>query len=266
MGELAERTRAWRRQRSWLLLREGAARLLCAGLCALTVLLWLDAVFLLSRPAREALGAAAVLAFAAGWVFVLRRPWRTDAWPAVIEAAAAEHPSLRPYLGSAWDLSRARPRHASRRLAQAHLEATEALLAGLPPRPVFRWVPSRPLRLLAVLGLAGALSWPWLGRASWERVLTPWRDVALERFVVLEPGDCVWTAGQPAAITARLVAGGGPAAAGDVQLWLKASDSWRRAAWERREERRAVLSVPAVVEPLWYRATWRGLASRSYRL
>ena len=265
MASLLDRARAWRRQRTLVLLREGGVRLLCWSLPALTVALWLDEVFLLPQAARAACWLAGCCGLLAGAYCLLLRPWRRNCWGVVLDEVAREFPQLRAFLRPAWELREAAPGHTSAQLAQAHLEATERLLEALPERPAFRWRPPR--RLCRAAALAGMLTWPWLGASSWERVLAPWRDVPLERFLTVRPGDAVWGLGQPATISVRPAGlAGGPRQAAETMLWLRTSGPWRSVPWERRLPDGAAFTVASIAEPLQYRVTWRGLESRAYRL
>jgi len=266
MSLLLERARAWRGQRGRALLCEGGGQLLSWSLAAVSAVLWLDDFVLLPQAVRAAVWLAGGAAALAGAFVLLWRPWRGNLWPVVLDEAAQEFPQLRQYLRPAWELREAREDHTSARLAQAHVEATEALLAGLPERPAFRWRVSPRLRRAAVLALAGLLTWPWVGKASWERVLTPWRDVPLERFLAVAPGDTARSLGQSADISVRLFgAAGGPRRAVETKLWLRTAGSWSAVSWERQSSDGAAFTVAAVAEPLQYRVSWRGLWSRVYR-
>jgi hypothetical protein len=267
MSILLERARAWRRQRGRVLLCEGGARLLAWSLAALSVALWIDELILLPQAARAALWLAGLAGALAGAFFLLWRPWRRNLWPVVLDAAAQEFPALRQYLIPAWELRETASAHTSQQLSRAHVEATERLLAALPDRPAFRWRPSAQLRRVAVGALLGALTWPGLGKAAWTRVLAPWRDVPLEAFLSVQPGDSVWSLGQPAAISVRLSgAAGGPRRAAETRLWLRTTGPWSAVPWERQFPQGASFTVASVAEPLQYRLTWRGLESRIYRL
>ncbi|MBI5240816.1 MAG: hypothetical protein HY926_10115 [Elusimicrobia bacterium] len=267
MSLLVERARTWRRQRGQALVQEGGGRLLCAGLAALSVALWCDELLLLPQPLRLAAALAGAAAALAGAWALCWRPWRGNAWPVVLDEAAREFPQLRLHLRPAWELREAREGHTSARLAQAHLADTEALIAGLPDRPAFRWRPSPLLRRAAVLAAAAVLTWPWLSRATWERVLRPWRDVPLERFLTVGPGDAAWSLGQGAELSVRLTDGkGGPRRIAETRLWLRTTGAWIEAPWERQSPERASFTVSSVTEPLQYRVSWKGLRSRVYRL
>ncbi|MDD5628185.1 MAG: hypothetical protein PHU21_03910 [Elusimicrobia bacterium] len=267
MSLLLERARAWRRQRARALLCEGGGRLLAWSLAALSAALWLDELLVLPRAARAVLWLAGLAAALAGAGLLVWRPWRRNLWPAVLEGAARRFPGLRQHLAAAWELMRKPPAHTSLQLARAHVESTEALIAALPDRPAFRWEPSGHLRRAAAAALLGALTWPWLGQASWTRVLAPWRDLALETFVSVQPGDSVWGLGAPAEISASLTAAaGGPRRAAETRLWLRTTGPWSPVPWERQSGPGASFAVASVTEPLEYRLTWRGIASRVYRL
>jgi hypothetical protein len=267
MSLLAERVRSWRAERGRALLCEGGGRLLCAGLAAVTAAVWLDGLIFLPQALRWLAWSAAAAAALAGGYRLLWRPWRENVPPVVLDEVAREFPGLVRHLRPAWELRQAREGHTSARLAQAHVEATEALIAGLPRRPAFRWRPSPRLRLLAALAAAAALSWPWSGRSSWERVLLPWRDLPLERFLAVRPGDAAWSLGSGAEISVRLLGGAsGPRRAVETRLWLKTAGPWSAAPWERQSADGAFFTVASLTEPLQYRVSWRGLRSRVYRL
>ncbi|MFA6002617.1 MAG: hypothetical protein WC881_00970 [Elusimicrobiota bacterium] len=268
MSRLLDLTRSWRRQRARVRLCEDLGLTWGRGIVVLSALLWLDRGLLLPRNLRYAfwLSGAAVLAWALG-----RAVWRAgrgNVWSAVLEEAAREFPELRPFLRPAWELRGQGCAHTSEQLAQAHLSATEEALAGLPQRPAFRWIPSRKWKLSAAAALVGLATWPWTAGASWERVLAPWRDMPLERFLAVHPGDAVWDLGRPAEISVRRLPGrqGGPASSLDTQLWLRTSGDWRPAPWERQSAQEAYFTVASVAEPLSYRISWRGLDSRVYAL
>ncbi|MCX5795752.1 MAG: hypothetical protein NTY77_09685 [Elusimicrobia bacterium] len=267
MSLLLERARAWRGQRARALLCEGGGRLLAWSLAALSAALWLDQIILLPQAARAVVWLAGLAAVLAGAWVLLWRPWRLNLWLTVLDGAALEFPGLRQHLIPAWELRRTPPAHTSPQLTRAHVEATERLLAALPDRPAFQWRPSTHLRRVAAAALLGVLTWPWLAKASWPRVLAPWRDVALEAFLSVQPGDSVWSLGQPAEVSVRLLGtAGGPRRAAETRLWLRTVGPWSLVPWERQFPQGASFTVASVAEPLQYRLTWRGLESRVYRL
>ncbi len=267
MSLLLERARVWRGQRGRALLCEGGGRLLAGSLAALSGALWLDELIFLPQAARVAVWLAGFAGALAGAFVLLWRPWRRNLWPVVLDGAAREFPGLRQYLIPAWELRQTPLAHTSQQLARAHVEATERLLAALPDRPAFRWRSSVRLRCVAAVALLGVITWPWLGTAAWTRVLAPWRDVLLETFLSVQPGDSAWGLGQPAAISARLLGeAGGPRRAAEARLWLRTAGPWSAVPWERQSAREASFTVVSVAEPLQYRLTWRGLESRVYRL
>jgi hypothetical protein len=265
MPRLIDHLDVWRRQRAWMRLREETGWLFCALACLLTVWVWTDALVMPSRTVRAVVAGATAAGFSFGCVLLFFRFRRRD-WPAVIEGAVHRYPELGPFLLSAWDLSRKSSDNTSPTLAAAHVAKTEALLAVLPEAAVFSWKPFRGLRFLALAALFGASSWPWVPASSWERVLIVWREVSLEQFLALEPGDAIWTLGQPATITVRRLPASGSPKAADARLWIKTSGSWRSVTWDRANADQAALSIPSVAEPISYRATWKGIASRTYRL
>ena len=267
MSLLLDKAKVWRRKRLLRELRAGAGRLVFLGVPVLTAALWLDRLAVLPQSARAVLWLAGLAAVAAGAYVRLVRPWRSNSWRAVFEEAAKELPGMRDFLWPAWELREAAPAHTSPELARAHLEATEKLLESLPREPDFPRQPFRRFGWAAAAVVLCVLSWPALGRTAWLRVLAPWRDMPLERFLAILPADAVWALGQPAAITARLSgAAGGPAQAGETRLWLKTAGPWRAVDWDSRPADAAVFTVASVTEPLRYRLTWRSLRSRVYLL
>lgn len=266
---LIDRVQAWRREFLRRAALEGSSRLLCLSACALILILWLDEAFSLPQPARWALLLGGLGAAAAGAHALLLRPWLSFDWKAVLDAAAREFPELRQHLVSSWELFRAPPSpYTSEELKAAHLERTEGLLSKLPARALFSWKPSRLLRRAALAAGLGGMSLPWLGgSASWERVLAPWRDVPLERFVQVSPGDCVVDWGRSVEISARW-----PRASPvgrsrqELRLWLKGPGGWRPSPWDKVAEAAAAFTAEELSSPLDYRLSWRDLRSRSYRL
>ncbi|HBT60467.1 MAG TPA: hypothetical protein DEB40_01815, partial [Elusimicrobia bacterium] len=267
MRILVERARAWRRERAWVLLQENGARLLCWSLIAWTAGLWLDELFLPPQGARAAFGLTGAAWLAAAAYVRIFLPWRRNSYAVVLDEAAREFPQTRPYLRSAWELGEKQPEHTSARLAQAHQEQTDRVLAALPERPAFLWRPSSHARRAALAALACVLTWPGVSGSSWERLAAPWRDVPLERFLSIEPGDAAREWGQPVMITVRRhSAAGGPRQAVETRLWVRTAGPWRGVPWERQLPDGVAFSVSALAEPLDYRISWRGLQSRVYRL
>ncbi|MEK7857939.1 MAG: DUF4175 family protein [Elusimicrobiota bacterium] len=258
----------WRGELRRGILLEGGVRLACAGAAALVGLAWLDRAFVLPQDARLAVLGAGGLAVLAGAHRLLLRPWRQARWEQVFEGASRRHPELRDYLASAWQLREvSQPRHTSAALARAHVERAEALLARLPPGPVFRWSPSPAARRLAVSAGLAALTLPWLGGRAWVRILSPWRDVPLETLVSVSPGTAKLDWGKLAVIQVRLrersdVLKG----ADELTLWLKAGGGWKAASWDHAARETAAFMLAELNEPLDYRLTWRDMRSADYRL
>jgi hypothetical protein len=268
MSVLLERARGWRRQRALVESSLGAGRLFFGTLVVLTVSFWLDGFFLLPQAVRFGWWLAGGAGILVGAYLFLWLPWRRNRWSVVLDEVARAVPELRAHLLPAWELRESASPHTSKQLAEAHLQATEKLLEVLPPgKPVFRRVWSRRLRSLAAGAVVCLLTWPWVGKESWERVLRPWRDIPLEHYVAIRPGDSVWSLGQPATISVQsLAVAGGPRHAAETRLWLKTSGNWRPIGWERQTEDAAAFVVASVAEPLQYRLTWRSLESGIYRL
>ena len=267
--ELLQRAKAWRAQFLRRETLEGLTRLSCGAVAALALLLWTDQAFSLDQALRW--GALAVGLGALGW-FAFRlvaRPWLGFRWAVVLDAAAGEFPELKDYIKSAWELHGAHTgRHTSESLRRAHLERTESLLRSLPDRPLFRWRPSKQARRSFIAAAFGAFSMPWLAHSpSWERVLAPWRDIPLERFVAISPGDAQTPWGANIKITAHWQV---QAPAGrdrrELKLWLEGRDGWRTSRWDSLTEQEAAFTAEELSVPLRYRLTWRDLESRVYKL
>ena len=266
---LAQRAAAWRRR--WLrrALADGAARLAAALALAFAAAVWADQAATLPRRARWALlalGAAGTLAGAAYW---LVRPWLAFDWAALFEEASARLPDLRLHLRSAWELSRggAAP-GTSEALREAHVREAERLLVGAAADPGFSWRPERRLLAAGAAATLAALSLAWAPPGALDRLLRPWRDVPLESFLKVAPGDARADWGRPVTIAAGWLPGA-PAgrARHDLTLWLRPEGGgWRRAAWDKAagEERR--FTVDELTAPLRYRLAWRDLETREYAL
>jgi tetratricopeptide (TPR) repeat protein len=267
--ELLRKTAAWRSQLLRREMLEGVARLSCGAVAALAVMLWSDQAFSLEQTVRWAAFGSGLAAL--GWyVFrLLARPWLEFRWSAVLDEAAREFPELQGYLKPAWELRlQGEGRHTSQALRQAHLELTESLLRRLPQRPLFRWRPSKQARRTAMAAAFGVVSMPWLAQSpSWERVLAPWKDIPLERYIQIIPGDAQTQWGANAKIEARWQ----PSAPSgrdrrELKLWLEDAGGWKAARWDTMNEQEAVFTAEGLSAPLRYRLSWRDLETRSYRL
>lgn len=263
---LEERTRSWRRELRGRAALEGGARLAGAFLSALAVLLWADRAWLLPQNARLlfwglGLGAAAVSAYARLW-----RPWKAADERAALSEASRAHPALSPYLASAWELRAGTRGHTSASLAREHIAETERLVAGLPPGPLRRWAPTPGAKRGAGLALAASLLLPWAGAGPWLRVLAPWRDVPLERYVELKPGDAAVDWGRPTEIRARWLERPGLRETSALTLWVREQGAWRRAPWTTAADEGASFVTAPLSEPLEYRLSWRDLTGKAHRL
>ncbi|OGR82681.1 MAG: hypothetical protein A3J74_01680 [Elusimicrobia bacterium RIFCSPHIGHO2_02_FULL_57_9] len=260
---------AWKSEFFRLSVLDGLIRLLFGAAALAILILWADHLFSLPQFERWLLFAAYWGALAAGIHIWLLVPWLTFDWGKILDAAAHEFPQLKDYLRPAWELSRGnQDRYTSERLKQAHRERTEALLDDLPKRPVF------PLRLsaaagrLGALALLAALTLPWLKASpSWERVAAPWRDMPLEKFLRVSPGDAVLDWGKAAAIT---VAWTEPSVVArdrrELKLWLKGPGGWASARWDNNSGSMAGFTVSQLTSALPYYVSWRDLRSRTYSL
>ncbi len=269
MSVLAGRAGAWRRQWLWRSAAEAAARLFGVGALGLAAALWLDRLAAPPQAARWALWIAgsAASVFAVYWWGA--RPLARFDWGEVFDAAARRFPETREVLKPAWELSRgpAGP-GTSEQLRLAHVARVERALQGLPDAAVFSARPSPAAARLACVGAAALVALlPLRGSPSWERVLRPWGDVPLERYVRVDPGDARLARGEPARIAARWDASSPVAGRpGDLKLWVRGPQGWLRASWDSGEDGSAAYTVEALTSPLDYRLGWRGLESRVYRL
>lgn len=268
---LYSRVRAWRRERLRALALEAVIRLACGTSAAAGALALLDRAASLPRPLR--LAALALWACWAAWTLARRlcSPWRALGWEQVLAAAAAKWPETRLVLSSAWGLrAGAAGPGVSEELRAEHLARADRMAENLPDEPLEAWSPSRGARRLAaaagVLLLVNAAAGDL---ASWARVVAPWRDAALERWVEVSPGDARLDWGGPASVSARLKAGG-------VQRGLRAADlvletrggggAWRATDWTRTGVGETLWTCESLSAPLDYRLRWRDLAGRAYRL
>jgi hypothetical protein len=259
---------------SWLgQLRRQTVLEACASLAGWTVsvlflLLWVDSVFLFSRNMRLGLFVLGLGAFFFAVRSLLWRALRAADIFAALEGAVRLHPELKHHLKPAWELrGLGDAGHTSPDLARAHGQDTERLLRGLPEVPVFRWIPSTRARRGGVAALLCLLTLPWGQRLSWGRILAPWRDVPLERFISITPGDARVDWGKPAQILARWDRStGGPHEAAQLKLWVLSRSGWRQTPWTMAGADTAGFSVASLSEPLRYRLGWRDLRSREYSL
>lgn len=269
--DLPARARAWRADLRRALVLEAAARAAGGTLAAAGALALLDRSAALPRPSR--LAAFALWGAWLAWMLArdLWLPWRRLGWDEVLSTAARRWPETRDFLASAWGL-RARPAGpgVSEELRAEHLARADLLAASLPGEPLARWEPRPPARRLAaasaVLLLVNAVAGD---RASWLRVLAPWRDASLERWVAIEPGDARLDWGSPATVSARPRAAGAARglSASSLVLEIRGEDgAWRKAAWSRAGADESVWSVDALSVPLAYRVRWRDLLSAARRL
>lgn len=265
---LEDRVRRWRREAARAAALDGLLRLSGSAAALLTVALWVDQSWSLSQGARWLswlLGVVALPAAARAWVL---RPARGVAWGAVLDAAAVRYPCAADYLKSAWELRCGAPPGTSEVLRRAHLARAEEEAARIPSEPLFRLSFSRSSRWAGAAGAAALLSWPGLAASpAWERTLAPWRDVPLERFVAIAPGDAAVPWGEDARVEASWSAGTQVGrAAGELTLWVRETGGWRAARWDAVTKSRASFIAEGIAAPLSYRLSWRGLRSRVYRL
>ncbi len=264
---LAERARRWRRQALAAAWADGAAWLACGLALALTAAVWADQALRLPQRARWALLAAGGSALAGAAYRLLARPWLSLDWGRVLDEAGRRFPELALHLRPAWELSRGADEGVSEALRLAHERDTERLLRATPDERVFRWRPSARLRAAAAAAALGAASlWLAPGGAT-SRLLRPWRDVPLERFVSVSPGDASVDWGKPATISARWLPGA-PAghARHELTLWLDDGARWRRANWDKSGDGEQRFTADGLTAPLRYRLAWRDLESRDYAL
>lgn len=267
---LVERTREWRAQRRAARRRETAA--LVAG--------WGGGVAGLVALADRALGlpqSARLALFAAGAAALARLAW-TRLRPAapsreteeIFAAASRVWPESRPMLASAWALREAGPDpRASEALRAGHISRADTLAAELPATALFRWEPSRAARRGGALAAAVlVLNTAFGDAASWTRVLAPWREPELERYVALEPGDAEVEWGGAARVVARRLPEGRSAGLrpSDLILETRAAGRWRAAPWDRVEEDTARFEAGALSAPLEHRLRWRDLTGRTRTL
>ena len=268
MRAFCPKSATWRRNLTQAAL-EGTAWLTAGIFLGGTAVLWVDQTFMLPQRVRLAfLAASSIVLGAAIWRWLVL-PWARCDWGMLIDAAALRYPEARDYLRPAWDLGRRQGcPGTSEQLRQAHLDATEILLASLPVRPVFQWRASARLRAAGVACAAAALALPWMSsRTAWDRLLRPWRDVPLEHFFKISPGDAQvdwgrgvtigagWSAAEPASRARH-----------ELKLWIKAGQGWKKAAWDKVSGGDYGYSAEELTSPLQYRKAWRDHASAVYTL
>jgi hypothetical protein len=268
---LADRARAWRAERRRAIMSETALASAAGGLAFFGGAALIDRYAALPQSAR--LGGLAVWAAWQAWVLAVHlvRPWRALDWDAVFSAAARAWPRSRAVLASAWAL-RAGPAGpgTSEELRAEHLARADLLASELPPVGLFVWTPSRGARRLTMAAaVALAANAVWGDRASWARVLAPWRDAALASWVAVTPGDARVDWGGAAVVTARPTdaarAAGLRAAA--LAFETRGADGvWRPLPWMRADDVEASWKTESLSAPLDYRVRWRDLAGRAYRL
>jgi hypothetical protein len=179
-----------------------------------------------------------------------------------LAAASRRHPQLKDYLRPAWELRSRVHAHTSAALAEAHVRRTEELLAELAPEPLQAAPPKR----WGWFAAAGALLLLGWARVGLPRVLLPWRDVPLEKYVAISPGTAAVDWGRPSEIRARWLERPGPREAAQLKLWIRSGGAWRQVSWSSVTDEGATLATASLSEPLRYRLTWRDLASAEYAL
>ena len=268
---LDARARAWRAERRKAMILETAALSAGGAVSFFGAAALLDRFVALPRGAR--LTGLAAWAVWQAWVLVARLagPWRRFDWPQVFAAAAREWPSSGPLLASAWAL-RAGPASAgtSEELRAEHLARADRAAADLPAGGLFAWTPSRGTRRLAVAAAAAlAANAAWGERASWARVLSPWRDAALDGWVDVAPGDARLDWGAPALVRVKPTASAAVAGvrAGALVLETRGADgAWRALSWTDAKDGEDDWKTEALTAPIEYRVRWRDLLGRAFRL
>jgi hypothetical protein len=268
---LDRRVADWRAQGRRAIVLEAAAASAGGAFVFFGAVALFDRFAFLPRPARLALFAGWAAWQARELAVRLAAPWRALNDDALFAAAASAWPRTRPVLSSAWSL-RAGPAASgtSEEMRAEHVARADRVAAELPDEPLFFWTPSRTARraaaAAAVLLAANAV---WGDRASWARVLVPWRDAALERWIAVEPGDARPDWGAPAAVHARPTTEGSAAGVRAAALTLEtrgADGAWRALPWTRIDAEGAAWSADALSAPLSYRVRWRDRLSRAYLL
>lgn len=259
-----QRVLVWRGQFLRREMLESCARLACAVILLVAVLLWLDRAFILTAVARgiflalaaAALGAAAAR-FAAGLL-------RFDEG-VFLDELATVYPLLSRHLRPAWELRDATPEGVSAELITAHCKQTEELVRTLAPRPAFPWTPSFWVRRGALGAFLAALTLTGFDRDSWQRALAPWRDKSLESVLELAPGDAAVDWGRSVEIRARWRTAAALRAS-ELRLELREKGPWRAREWDKTLRDGGSFAIAEIKAPLEYRVRLRDRITRVYRL
>jgi hypothetical protein len=264
---LEKRARGWRFQARRAALADAAVASFSGAAFLFGSAALADRAWSLPREARFA-----VLAATCAWGALtswqrLVAPWRRTDWTEVLSRAGRRWPTAAAELRSAWELraSAAAP-GTSRELREEHLARADRTADSLPPAPLFVWTPTPREKVVAafavvVLGVSAA----WSGAASWRRVVAPWRDVGLDAWVLIEPGDARPDWGAAVLISATPREGTAPAGLGAGALTLEtrgADGLWRALDWTGPAQWRS----ESLSAPLTYRVSWRDMATRAYHL
>lgn len=270
---LSLRARAWRGALRRRILLEAGCRAAGGSWTVFGLLALLDSLVALPRQVR--LGTFALGWVWPAWVLVcdLWGPWRALGWEQVFDAVARKWPQTRLVIPSAWGLraGSAGP-GVSEELRAEHMRRADILAESLPDEPLERRVLSPAARRLAaaaaVVLSANLVVGDW---DSWRRVLAPWRDAALERWLEVSPGDARLDWDSAATVIAKLLAVDAPRGLRLEDLVLEVRSD--RGAWRAAERTRegagataAAWSLGALSAPLDYRLRWRDLTGRAYRL
>ncbi|MBI4347163.1 MAG: DUF4175 family protein [Elusimicrobia bacterium] len=259
--------RRWRREFArWLWLEHGS-RVLAAAAAAVAGVLVLDALIVLPLEARWAVWVLGVGALAWAAYRRLLAPWRELRPQTLLRRAEERSPELAAYLVSAWELKGGAAPGTSQDLAAEHRSRADRLLAEtreLPPLyPARLSDPGRRAVLWAAAWSVAAGAWLWRASPGLERVLAPWREVALDELVAVSPGD----ARPPWGSTLELVAEWRDRRRDRLELWLKTGPSaLGRVPWDSEDRGRFLLRIPQLNAPAEYQVRWRGQRSKRYRL
>lgn len=264
---LRVRAHGWRRQARIAVLAGATWETACwgAGILAATALA--DRAWSLSRDAR--LTTAVIWAAGQAWIFWRRLavPWRKADWPAVFAAVSRRWPESAAQLRSAWELGRSEESAgASLELRREHLVRADRTAAQLPAIVLFAWSPPRAARAAAAASASlFVLAFLFADASSWRRAAGPWRDVNLDSWIVVDPGDSRPQWGSSTIISARVRADVAPAGLREGALRLEtrgADGTWKGLEWSGP----ALWKSDALTAPLSYRVSWRDLTTRVYRL